>query len=302
MATYCRKFSLWSVLLIMMVAACNTSPSNNNDGPQLIDQVTVDNSVTPRPIGQDTPLPTEATLVADDVQIPTKTPRVKTTPPFFTNTPPSTRTPTLTSTVSLTSTLTPTVTITPTPSRTLTPSYTPSITSTFIPTTSPTPIVFPTTFSVGTLGVVTISCPFSWFFAPAPTGCPTMNPITTSLVFQEFEQGKMIWLGAERVILVLLNTPSSLGWGAYPDGFVEGMPIDDPNLVPPAGMLQPVRGFGLLWRTDSVIRNQIGWAIGQEQGYTGFSQIDNITGTRYVQGPDGIIYVLSGTQGIWWRQ
>jgi hypothetical protein len=288
--------------MVIMVAACNTPPSNNNDGPQLVDQVTIDSSVTPRPIGQGTSLPTEETLVAVDVQIPTKTPRVKNTPPFFTNTPPPTRTLTLTATLSPTATTTATVTITPTPTHTPTPSYTPSITPTFVPIVSPTPILFPTTFFVGTVAVATISCPFSWFFAPSPTGCPTLNPITTALVFQQFEHGIMIWLGTERVILVLFDAPSSLGWGGYPDGFVDGMPINDPSLVPPAEMLQPVRGFGLLWRADTVIRNQLGWAIGPEQGYTGFSQIDSGSGTRYVQGPDGIIYVLSGTQGIWWRQ
>lgn len=287
---------------MLFVAACNTAPANDSDAPQLVDQVTIGSSITQSPASSNTFVPTEATLVAEGVQIQTKTPPAKTTLPFSTNTPPATRTLTLTSTLTPTLTSTPTVTVTTTPSRTSTPSYTPSITSTFIPTVSPTSIVFPTTFPVGATGVVTISCSVSWFFAPAPTGCPTMNPITVPLVFQRFEHGVMIWLGTERIILVLFDTASNSEWGSYSDGFVDGMPIDDPSLVPPAGMLQPVRGFGLLWRTDSAIRNQLGWAIGAEQGYTGFSQIDSISGTRYVQGPDGIIYVLSGAQGIWWRQ
>jgi hypothetical protein len=120
------------------------------------------------------------------------------------------------------------------------------------------------------------------------------------LVFQQFEHGYMIWLGPERIILVLFETTS--GWGVYPDAFVDGMPIDDPSFVPPTGMLQPVRGFGLLWRTDVSIRNQLGWATASEQGYMGFSQIDGVAGTRYVQGLNGIIYVLSGVQGTWWWQ
>ena len=293
-ATY-RNAWIWFSLIILLVAACTTPSSEDSDKPRLINQVTIDTSATGFATAQETFIPTvEEPQTISETRIPTKTQPVKTTPPFFTNTPPATRTPTLTRT--------PTITITPTASNTTTPSFTPSITNTFIPTLFSTPIIPPTTFPIVTIGTSTISCPFTWFFAPAPTGCPTANPVMGSLVFQQFERGFMFWLGNERNILILHDTGSSVGWGIYPDNFVDGTPIDDPSFVPPNGMLQPIRGFGLLWRSEVTIREQLGWAVALERGYSGYSQVESLSESRYVQGPDGIIYVMSGIQGTWWRQ
>lgn len=61
----------------------------------------------------------------------------------------------------------------------------------------------------------------------------------------------MIWLEAYDLILVTTyeGTP---GWDA-PDNFVDGTDIEsDPHIVPPAGRLQPTRGFGKVWRESPV--------------------------------------------------
>ena len=41
-----------------------------------------------------------------------------------------------------------------------------------------------------------------------------------------------------------------------------------PSLTPPAGLLQPDRGFGKLWREVPEVRDMLGWAVTPEFGYT----------------------------------
>ncbi|MBE9507754.1 MAG: hypothetical protein IMY86_06855, partial [Chloroflexi bacterium] len=54
----------------------------------------------------------------------------------------------------------------------------------------------------------------------------------------------------------------------YEDTWTEGMPESDPAFVPPAGLLQPIRGFGKLWRENTNVRDGLGWATAPEQGFT----------------------------------
>ncbi len=120
-----------------------------------------------------------------------------------------------------------------------------------------------------------------------------------SLAYQTFEHGLMIWVGVEQTILVIFEPSGNPAWVARADAFVEGMRSEDPALVPPPGRFQPVRGFGLLWRTDRSLQTRLGWATNPELGYTGFTQVDVTTGVRYVQGPGGEIYVLPADQLSW---
>jgi hypothetical protein len=86
---------------------------------------------------------------------------------------------------------------------------------------------------------------------------------------QPFEIGDMIWRGDNRSIYVIGRDGR---WAAHPDTFVEGEPEQDPTLLPPSGLLQPVRGFGKLWRASPEIQAWIGWALSKEQGYNGYVQ------------------------------
>ena len=53
------------------------------------------------------------------------------------------------------------------------------------------------------------------------------------------------------------------------DHWQEGQPESDPSMVAPPDLIQPIRGFGLAWRSNGEIRNALGWAITEESGYTG---------------------------------
>jgi hypothetical protein len=51
------------------------------------------------------------------------------------------------------------------------------------------------------------------------------------------------------------------------DSWTEALPASDPAQVPPAGLLQPVRGFGYVWRNNPTMHNTLGWALATEQPY-----------------------------------
>ena len=102
----------------------------------------------------------------------------------------------------------------------------------------------------------------------------------------------MIWLGEEQAIVVIFNDGTNPRWMIATDTFQEGMPATDPGLVPPGGLLQPERGFGLLWRNTPTVRDRLGWALAIETGYTVTIQYDAITGTRYLTTPAGTVYGL----------
>jgi hypothetical protein len=76
----------------------------------------------------------------------------------------------------------------------------------------------------------------------------------------------MIWLKATSVIWVLYAPGQRVE--RYVDAFVEGSPESDPAFASPEGKQQPIRGFGLVWRTRPSVRHDLGWALEKEQGYT----------------------------------
>lgn len=109
--------------------------------------------------------------------------------------------------------------------------------------------------------------------APANTALPPNFPTPVaaqiSMAEQLFEGGRMFWLQPTGQIWVLHVTGEGRGaWTIYPDTFVDGEPESDPSLTPPAGLLQPDRGFGKLWREVPAVRDALGWAVTPEFGYT----------------------------------
>ncbi len=102
-------------------------------------------------------------------------------------------------------------------------------------------------------------------------GCPTAASYTVKLVAQPFETGFMFWRET-REIYILSTAAIQKGaatdtFWRLPDNWNESMPASDPAQVPPAGRLQPVRGFGYVWRSNATVRNSLGWALSGEQPY-----------------------------------
>jgi hypothetical protein len=126
------------------------------------------------------------------------------------------------------------------------------------------------------------------FASPTPSATPTVDPFPTPVVGQifiadqSFERGRMFWLQpVDQIWVLTINANGERAWQVFNDTFEEGMMERDPSIVPPlsGNLTQPERGFGKLWRETPQLREQLGWAIGNELGYT----------TRYEYQAGGIV-------------
>lgn len=213
----------------------------------------------------------------------------------LTFTPSQTATPSHTPTSTFTATITPTETVTVTPSTTITDTPTPTFTPSPSPTQRQSPLLFlaqvaaratvlPAQFqpptplpSQGNQSIPLVaqspsSCPqlppggFGVLFFGTPAlvgqlGCASGTATTVNNALQTFERGTMIWLNGP--IYVLLD--DGRFW-RYDDSFVAGVDPESGGEVPPAGLLEPVRGFGKIWRTVPDVRSGLGWGTSAEAG------------------------------------
>jgi hypothetical protein len=98
----------------------------------------------------------------------------------------------------------------------------------------------------------------------------------------------MFWRADERVVYVLQADGS---WMRYADTWDSGQSPYDAALTPPADLLQPVRGFGLVWRERlGGPGASIGWALAEEQGYEMLAQ--PFARGQIFTGPKGEVYIL----------
>ncbi len=129
--------------------------------------------------------------------------------------------------------------------------------------------------------------------APAATVTPNIFPTATinqiTVAEQLFESGRMFWIEPTKQIWVLVVETSGRGeWTVYNDTFQEGDPESDPSIVPPSERLQPMRGFGKLWRENPEVRNDLGWALTPEFGYVSnyeYHPGGEVVEGRYVAAP-----------------
>ena len=149
---------------------------------------------------------------------------------------------------------------------------------------------------------VPLSCSEPWFFEPQPSACAPSPAIVSAEVEQTFERGVMVWVQAQTRIYVLFNDNQKPLWAYYPDEFKDGQPDRDPGLSPPAGLFQPIRGFGLVWRTREKVRERLGWATGAEFPFDGMLQGDGTVegGVMYIRDKSGNILELSD-KGVSWK-
>jgi hypothetical protein len=148
-----------------------------------------------------------------------------------------------------------------------------------------------------------------WFFNNPGRECATL-PVNSWAVMQRFERGLMIWFQSSGETDILLDDRSPLKpyHGAVDTAGVAEPPGPDPALSPPAGLSQPVRGFAKFWRGlvpgYDWVRPALGWAIGDESGYSALYQCntasDPAAARCYFNGPfDEIIALSHGPDGQW---
>ncbi|MDQ7025962.1 MAG: hypothetical protein Q9P44_10435 [Anaerolineae bacterium] len=243
----------YGVILVMLLSAC--TGDSTPQGPRLIQEVTVaaTNAVSTRSLS---PTITQERIVTPERLSPLNNVTVDASFVIVTPTLPPSKTPTPTQTQSPTPTLTATATMT----------NTATATSFLLPTSE----ILSVTDAVAAPNDQI--CDSNWFFIePDPGSCPVYPPNASPGVYQEFQNGVMIWVGSQDAIYVMFNDSSVPRWQVFRDFFNNGMIEESPAyLTPPTATLwQPRRGFGLLWRDNQVLRNRLGWATQQwEEPYS----------------------------------
>jgi len=136
----------------------------------------------------------------------------------------------------------------------------------------------------------------------AAIGCPlTGASISASSAYQTFQNGAMIWissLGAQTqpVIYVLYNNGT---YQRYNDTFQDGVDPSSSGAVPPEGMLEPIRGFGKVWRENAGVRDTIGWASSGETGGSAQIQLFERGEMLYISQVGQTYVLITGAPGTW---
>lgn len=217
---------------------------------------------------------------------------------------------------------TPTVTPTPTPtSKPDTPTPAPTATATAriaagdaivvdtaTPTVTPTPTSTPTPAPTATPTPLGQNCSRSagstfnglWQTYRHLLGCPTSNQRTLSFMAEElFQGGRMFWREDLDEIYVVFDrqfdgtelfqgrwrTDPTWKWdGSYPNGT---------GANPPAGLVEPIRGFGWVWRNKMNGANgPMGWALDAEHGFDNMGQVQMFEQGMMFKGSSSKAYVL----------
>jgi hypothetical protein len=80
---------------------------------------------------------------------------------------------------------------------------------------------------------------------------------------QLYEHGELFWLaGPPTGIYALFNTGR---FQRYDDTYIDGVDPVSGGEIPPAGLKEPIRGFGKVWRVFPEVR-ALGWALNDESG------------------------------------
>ncbi|MBN1967222.1 MAG: hypothetical protein JW910_21395 [Anaerolineae bacterium] len=142
---------------------------------------------------------------------------------------------------------------------------------------------------------VQVICPYTYFFGdPGQSAtCPRDEAATVDGAWQAFESGFMLWRGDTNDILVLANDGSV---SVYPDTWQDGETFDVGE-TPPAGLVQPVRGFGKVWAENESVREALGWAFLAESGYAMQIQVSGAYRypNTYISWPDGQVITIVET-------
>ncbi|MEM6528010.1 MAG: hypothetical protein AAF653_06925, partial [Chloroflexota bacterium] len=102
-----------------------------------------------------------------------------------------------------------------------------------------------------------------------PSGFPPVTEAEVQVAEQVFEGGRMFWVQPVNQIWVMVVDGEGSGrWLVFDDNFVDGVDLEeDPDVDPPEGQYEPVRGFGKLWRENQDLRDTLGWGVTPEFGY-----------------------------------
>lgn len=100
-------------------------------------------------------------------------------------------------------------------------------------------------------------------------GCPEALEVGIPLTaVQHFQGGTMVWRADLKLIYVFINGSGSQSgtWAQFTDTWQDTDTMVKATGTPPAGLYEPLRGFGKLWNTNGYVHQSLGWATDQEVG------------------------------------
>lgn len=279
---------LWIPILLIGLIACQPDNRVTIDGPVLVQEVTLASTdVRATRVLSPTPSPLVPVRPTSEVVSPLNQVTVDAQFVLVTPTLPPSKTPTVT------------------PTQTQTPSVTP--TTTMTATASTTALVLPTSELIAvTQPAITNAnrvCDTNWFFIePRPDSCPLNAPTASTGVYQEFQNGYMVWVGSGDAIYVMYNDANQPRWEVFRDSFDENNPTMSYLDAPPRSMnggWTPRRGFGLLWETNVGVRNRIGVATQQwEEPFSARLQTSD-DNSIFLSTPRNFVFGLVGNRSNW---
>ncbi len=147
--------------------------------------------------------------------------------------------------------------------------------------------------------VVQVTCPTSFFFG-AGDGCPASQPVDVGASYQAFEGGHMIWRSDTNEIYVHFSDGTA---SIFLEQDYAGLPDAVLEEAPPLDRQAPDSGFGKVWANAPGVRDKLGWALDDEQGYV--TRVQRVAPTRtprpefafYITLPGG--EVLGSGYGHW---
>ena len=147
-----------------------------------------------------------------------------------------------------------------------------------------------------------------WFFPNPPQNCPAAQAATSYAVGQYFERGYMLWIQEPDSFYVFYQGQDAAGFQTF-DWVIDPGSALKPGASPdnrvgeptPAGLFEPVSGFGMVWRGEingirPDVRERLGWATEPEFAFESAHQCLTLSLMRYwvcfQRGPRGEILRL----------
>jgi hypothetical protein len=302
-----RTWLIFGIFVCAGILTACDSNTNDTDIPTRVVIATLPPDATMPPLMDDTP--TAEIAVAQSAPTDTNTTPISSDSSTATPSPIPTDGPSVT----------PSSTITDTPTRTasatLTETIEPQAVSLLAELALQVTIVLPTdlplmTATPGVAFTLPAGCPvspagiFAGVVRDNPTltnfiGCPAGEPPTTtgySSALQVFERGTMIWLNTQPATIYVLYSDGRLA--RFADTFNEAIDPASSGLSAPEGLLEPIRGFGKVWRENAEVRDGLGWATASETPYT--VTVHEFTLGRMIHiSSRGIIYIFMPQSNRW---
>jgi hypothetical protein len=122
--------------------------------------------------------------------------------------------------------------------------------------------------AAGATAVVQVSCPFTFFFGQGD-GCPTGRAAQVGASYRAFEGGHMIWRSDTNEIYVHFSDGTA---SIFLEQDYAKAPAAELEGAPPLNRQAPDSGFGRVWANAPGVREKLGWALDDEQGYVATAQ------------------------------